>query len=99
MTTGYDLWDPQVWSFFIALAVLFIAVLVANSLVRLIKPLRHALIPAPVLGGFLLLLFLFVWKKVTGSELIAPSVLELLTYHGLHSAFNFYHCIVKKPFT
>ncbi len=83
MTTGYDLWDPQVWSFFIALAVLFIAVLVANALVRLIKPLRHALIPAPVLGGFLLLLFLFVWRKVTGSELIAPSVLELLTYHGL----------------
>lgn len=83
MTTGYSLWDYQVWEFIVALSVLFIAMLAANFLIRLIKPLRRLLIPSPVLGGFMLLLFLYIWKSITGASLITSSTMELMTYHGL----------------
>lgn len=83
MLEGYSLWDAPVWSFILALTVLFAAMIVANVLIKTIKPLRHALIPASVLGGFLLLAFFAIWKAITGEVLINPNTLELLTYHGL----------------
>lgn len=84
MTTGYNLWDYQpVWSFFVSLTVLFAAILAANALIRCIKPLRKLLIPAPVLGGFLLLAFLAAWKSISGADLIDPATMEMLTFHGL----------------
>ncbi len=83
MTTGYNLWDTQVWTFFISLTILFAAMILANALIRLIKPLRKLLIPAPVLGGFLLLAFLAIWSRITGGSIIAPSTMEMLTFHGL----------------
>jgi ESS family glutamate:Na+ symporter len=57
--------------------------ILANALIRLIKPLRKLLIPAPVLGGFLLLAFLAIWSRITGGSIIAPSTMEMLTFHGL----------------
>jgi len=32
MTTGMNLWDPNVWSFVITMTLLFAAMLVANTL-------------------------------------------------------------------
>jgi len=83
MQSNYNLWDPGVWSFIFALAVLFLGMLVANALIRLVKPLRNMLIPSSVLGGFLLVAFLAIMKALTGENLIEPSTLEMLTYHGL----------------
>ena len=83
MTTGYNLWDPSVWKFVISLTVLLAVMIAANALIHMIKPLRKMLIPAPVLGGFILLAFLTIWRKVTGEELINPSTMEFLTFHGL----------------
>lgn len=83
MLEGYSLWDAPVWSFIIALTVLFAGMIAANILIKTIKPLRNALIPASVLGGFVLLAFFAIWKAITGSALIDSNTLELITYHGL----------------
>ena len=83
MQTGYNLWDTSVWTFVMALTILFAAMIVANALIRLIKPLRKLLIPSSVLGGFLLLGVFAIWKAITGEAMINNVTLELLTYHGL----------------
>ncbi len=83
MLEGYSLWDTPVWSFILALTILFAGMIIANILIRLIRPLRRLLIPSSVLGGFLLLAFFAVWKAVTGTALVNSNTLELLTYHGL----------------
>lgn len=83
MVSNYNLWDSSVWSFVLALTILFAAMIAANALIRLIKPLRNTLIPSSVLGGFLLLAFLAIWKAITHGSLIENSTLELMTYHGL----------------
>lgn len=83
MASNYNLWDMTVWEFVLALVLLFIAMIAANALIRLIKPLRNLLIPGSVLGGFLLLGIFAIWKSFAGSALIDASTLELLTYHGL----------------
>ncbi|HOZ72545.1 MAG TPA: hypothetical protein PK179_08530 [Spirochaetales bacterium] len=83
MQSSYNLWDPGVWSFVFALAILFLGMIAANALIRLVKPLRNMLIPSSVLGGFMLVAFLAIMKAVTGKSLIEPSTLEMITYHGL----------------
>lgn len=81
--TNYNLWDISVWEFFFALTILFAAMIVANALIRGIKGLRKMLIPASVLGGFLLLIAFSVYRKITGEALVSSFTLEMLTYHGL----------------
>ncbi len=81
--TNYNLWDMSVWEFFFALTILFAAMIVANALIRGIKPLRKMLIPASVLGGFLLLIVFSIYRKVTGNAMVSSFTLEMLTYHGL----------------
>ncbi|MDO4815823.1 MAG: sodium/glutamate symporter [Bacillota bacterium] len=81
--TNYNLWDMSVWEFFFTLTILFAAMIVANALIRGIKPLRKMLIPASVLGGFLLLIVFTVYRKVTGEAMVSSFTLEMLTYHGL----------------
>jgi len=83
MNTNYNLWDSSVWSFIVSVAILFVMILFANFLIRVIKPLRKLLIPAPVLGGFILLGILLIFDKVFDIVLIKPAMMELLTYHGL----------------
>ena len=84
MQTGYNLWDySPVWEFVMALTILFAAMLIANALIKMIKPLRKLLIPSSVLGGFILLAFFAIWKAITGNMLINAQTLEFLTYHGL----------------
>ena len=87
MTTGMNFWDADVWSFVVTLAVLLLAMIVANTLRNVIKPLRQLMIPSSVLGGFLLLIALWLIRKLTGSDLVSTSTLEMLTYHGLGLGF------------
>lgn len=87
MTGSLSFWDGEVWSFVLLLSALCGAMLLANLLRLVIKPLRRSLIPSAVLGGFLLLLFERIWHAVTGNELFASVSLEALTYHGLGIGF------------
>ncbi len=87
MTTGLNFWDISIWTFILCLTAIFIAMLIANLLIKTIKPLRRALIPSPVLGGFLLLVFLSVYKLIAGEALFQGSILEIITYHALGLGF------------
>ena len=87
MTTGLQFWDISIWSLLLAFAGIFLASILANALIQTIRPLKRALIPSPVLGGFLLLIFLSVYKAITGTELIEGSILEIITYHTLGIGF------------
>lgn len=87
MTTGMNFWDAEVWSFVLTLALLFAAMLAANTLRRLVPFIRKALIPSSVLGGFLLLGADAVARWAFDYPLFTPGVLEILTYHGLGLGF------------
>lgn len=83
MTTGFDLWDFQVWEVILTFSALLGAMLLANLLRRTIKPLRRTLIPSPVLGGFLLLFVSWLWKLIFGQAMLPATSLEIITFHGL----------------
>ena len=85
MTT--NLWDPGVWNFIIVLTVLLIGMMAANVLRRVIPPLRRSMIPSSVLGGFLVLIAGYIYKKITGDPMLDVRTLEALTYHGLGLGF------------
>ncbi len=87
MTTGLNFWDSNVWSFVLTLAMLLVAMIVANMLRNLCPPIRKLMIPASVLGGFLLLLVNWLSKSVFHTALYSTSTLEILTYHGLGLGF------------
>ncbi|MCB9498741.1 MAG: hypothetical protein H6687_02500 [Bacillales bacterium] len=87
MTTGLNFWDISIWTFILCLTAIFVAMLLANLLIKTIKPLRKALIPSPVLGGFLLLAFLAIYKAIAGEALFQGSILEIITYHALGLGF------------
>ena len=91
MTNGQSFWDINIWVFVLVLAAIFAAMLIANLLIKSIKPLRKALIPAPVLGGFILLGFYYIYKAIVGfdhtSVASIQSILEVLTYHCLGLGF------------
>jgi len=87
MTTGLNFWDNDVWSFIVAITVLFAGMMVANSLRNIIKPLRTLMIPSSVLGGFLILIVGLIYKFATGKPIIQTQTLESLTYHGLGLGF------------
>jgi len=87
MTTGMNLWDGSVWSFVITMSALLIAMLAAHALRNKLRFLRQLMIPSSVLGGFLLLIVLFLVEKISGQPLITKTQLEILTYHGLGLGF------------
>lgn len=87
MTSGINLWDNGVWSFVITLTILFIAMILANTLRNTITPLRRLMIPSAVLGGFLLLLVNALSRGLFHLELYSSDLLEILTYHGLGLGF------------
>lgn len=87
MTTGMNLWDGNVWSFVLTMSALLFAMLAANALRNVCKPIRQLMIPSSVLGGFLLLIVLWAVEKITGTPLVTRSQLEILTYHGLGLGF------------
>lgn len=83
------------WGTITLIAVLLIAMLVANLLKKSVKFLRNSLIPTSVLGGILLLIVAEIFKAVTGkfmfdTEFFAGkggNSLEILTYHSLALGF------------
>lgn len=87
MTTGFNLWDFQVWVGLLAFAALLGVMLLANIIRRTIAPVRKAMVPSPVLGGFLLLFILWGLRAASGQELIPSSFFEILTYHGFGLGF------------
>ena len=88
MTTGMNLWDANVWSFLITMTLLFVAMIIANTLRNTIPALRRLMIPSSVLGGFLLLIVNTIFKNCFHIELYQTSMLEILTYHGLGLGFS-----------
>ncbi|NMA06354.1 MAG: hypothetical protein GX928_01370 [Ruminococcaceae bacterium] len=80
-------WDIEIWSLLITLTILFLGMMVANSLRRIIGPLRRSLIPSPVLGGFIVLAFDFFVKTVFKVDMFNNITVEALTYHGLGLGF------------
>ena len=82
-----NLWEGEVWSFIITLALLFGAMIAANTLRNLCRPIRQALIPSSVLGGFLLLAANYISKTAFHRPLYSTGILEILTYHGLGLGF------------
>lgn len=87
MTTGMNFWDADVWSFVISLSALLLAMMAANALQKLVPFLRRLMIPSSVLGGFLLLVVIWLVRKLFGAELVTTSLLEMITYHGLGLGF------------
>ena len=88
MTTGMNLWDANVWSFVITMTLLFVSMILANTLRNTIPALRRLMIPSSVLGGFILLIANTVFKNCFNIELYQTGVLEILTYHGLGLGFS-----------
>ena len=87
MTSGYNFWDVETWSFVTTLGILLIAMLLANVLRRKIPFLQSSLLPSSVLGGFLVLIADEIFKAITGGSMFTLSTLESLTYHGLGLGF------------
>jgi len=87
MTSGMQFWDIEVWSFIIEFAVLLAGMMVANMLRRMIKPLRHSLIPSSVIGGFLVLGLSVLFRNLFDIRIFQSYTLETLTYHGLGLGF------------
>ena len=88
MTTGMNLWDPNVWSFVITMTLLFGAMIIANTLRNTVSGLRRLMIPSSVLGGFILLIANTIFKNCFQIQLYQTSMLEILTYHGLGLGFS-----------
>ena len=90
-----NFWDFKVWGSVLLFCVLLGALMLANMLKKLIRPLEYSLIPTSVLGGLILLLISAVYKWVTGDEMFNTSLfggmgattLEVLTYHCLALGF------------
>ena len=90
-----NFWDFKVWGSVLLFCVLLGALMVANMLKKLIRPLEYSLIPTSVLGGLLLLLVSAGYKWITGDEMFntvlfggtGASTLEILTYHCLALGF------------
>ena len=78
----YSAANSSLWDFIILLGILAGSVLLANALIRKISFIRKAMIPVPVLAGFMLLAL-----KELG--VIHPSIdlLEMLVYHSLALGF------------
>ena len=88
-------WDNSVWGGCMLMAILLISVFLSHALKRMIKPLKASLIPAPVLGGLILLITAFIFKLCTGYEMFDTDFfggrgymnLEVITYHTLAMGF------------
>ena len=83
MTTSIQFWDFEVWEFLLTLSALFLSMMIANGLRRTIPFLRKSLIPSSVIGGFLILAFIGIYRAITGRLPFQTTTIESLTYHGL----------------
>lgn len=92
---NFNFWDSDVWGFFNLLAILFLSLLAANVLKKVIPFLHYSLIPTSVLGGILLLLVSLIYEGIAGTRFFdtaffggnGSGTLEILTYHALALGF------------
>ncbi len=90
-----NFWDYSAWGAFSLVATLLIALLLANVVKRVIKPLRNSLIPTSVLGGGMLIVIAGLYRLITGDVFFDTvfyggkgiANLELITYHTLALGF------------
>jgi len=87
MTSGFNFWDNSIWKFLVTVSVLLLSMLLANAIRRNVPFLKRSLLPASVLGGFIVLLADTVYSKIVGESIFALSTLEALTYHCLGLGF------------
>lgn len=87
MTSGFNFWDADIWSFVITLSIILGVMMIANFLRRCIPFLRKSLLPASVLGGFIALGVDALFKAIFGRSMFDLSTLEAITYHGLGLGF------------
>lgn len=66
--TDMNFWDCNVWGLFSLVAVLLFSLMLSNALKRSIGWLRHSLIPTSVIAGCFLLVFSFVFERITGNS-------------------------------
>ena len=78
----YSAANPGLWNPILQLGIIAIAILVANLLRRKIPAIRSTLLPAAVLGGFLLLII-----KLLGIVSIDKAFMEMLVYHCIAIGF------------
>ena len=86
-----DTWSLSFWEFIIQCGVLFVALLLGNTLRRKIKFIQKSLLPSAVLGGVIILLFKFIPEFET---FINNGFMESVTYHCL--ALGFIALTLKK---
>ena len=55
-----DTWSLSFWEFIIQCGILFVALLLGNTLRRKVKFIKKSLLPSAVLGGVIILLFKFI---------------------------------------
>ncbi|MBQ9459308.1 MAG: hypothetical protein IJU66_05180 [Oscillospiraceae bacterium] len=77
----YSAANTGLWSFVIQLGLIAGAILLAQFLYRVVKPLRRAMLPVAVLAGFLLLA-----AKYLGVPL-EDEMMEILVFHGIALGF------------
>ena len=79
-----DLSEYSIWKFLVQIGVIFISILVANTLRRKIKFIRNSLLPASVIAGIIIFILMFIPLI---NEFIDKSFMEALTYHSLGLGF------------
>lgn len=72
----FSLWDFSTWEFIVIITIILSVLLLSNLLIKAIKPLRKALIPSPVLGGFIFLGILAILKAIAKGDGIDGSALD-----------------------
>ena len=81
--TAFD----SVWSFILQIVILLAALLLANTLRRVIPFLRKAFIPSALIGGLLLFLVNIFFVYVLHIDLVNKRMMQIITYHALAVGF------------
>ena len=81
--TAFD----SVWTFILQVAILLVALLIANTLRRKIPFLRKAFIPSALIGGLLLFLLNLLFVYVFHIDLVNKRMMQIITYHALAVGF------------
>lgn len=77
----------DVWSVILQVVLLLVALLLANTLRRVIPFLRKAFIPSALIGGLLLFLVNLLFVYVLKIPLIDKRAMQVITYHALAIGF------------
>ena len=93
-----NFWDFDAWGVVNLMAMLLLALLIANLVKKRSKLLRESMIPTSVLAGMILLVVSNLWTLVDGKQLFETEffsnrglpgidILEIITYHALALGF------------